>query len=58
MVVTVPGKEFGMEGHIRMSFSGSVRDVIEGVARIKWALDPESPNEIYLGDKRVVRDWL
>jgi aspartate aminotransferase len=58
MVVTVPGREFGMEGHIRMSFSGSVRDVTEGVARIKWALDPESPNEIYLGDKRVVRDWL
>ena len=58
MVVTVPGKEFGMEGHIRISFSGSVRDVTEGIERIKWALDSNSPNEIYIGDKRMIRDWL
>ena len=58
MVVTVPGKEFGMEGHIRISFSGSVKDVTEGVARIKWALDPTSPNEIYIGDKKLIRDWM
>ena len=57
-VVVVPGKEFGMEGHIRISFAGSVNDITEGVARIKWALDPTSPNEIYIGDKRLVRDWL
>ena len=35
-VVVVPGKEFGMEGHIRISFAGSVNDVTEGIARIKW----------------------
>jgi len=58
LVVTVPGKEFGMEGHIRLSFSGTVKDVTEGIARIKWALDPTSPNEIYIGDKKMVRDWL
>jgi aspartate aminotransferase len=58
LVVTVPGKEFGMEGHIRLSFSGTVKDVTEGLARIKWALDPNSPNEIYLGDRKLVRDWL
>jgi aspartate aminotransferase len=58
LVVTVPGKEFGMEGHIRLSFSGTVKDVTEGIARIRWALDPTSPNEIYIGDKRMVRDWL
>jgi aspartate aminotransferase len=57
-VVTVPGKEFGMEGHIRISFAGSVNDVSEGIARIKWALDPTSPNEIFIGDKRMVRDWM
>jgi aspartate aminotransferase len=57
-VVVVPGKEFGMEGHIRISFAGSVNDVTEGMARIKWALDLTSPNEIHIGDKRVVRDWL
>jgi aspartate aminotransferase len=58
LVVTVPGKEFGMEGHIRLSFSGSVKDVTEGMARIKWALDPSSPNEIYIGDRKMIRDWL
>lgn len=58
MVVTVPGKEFGMEGHIRLSFAGSVKDITEGIARIKWALDPTSPNEIYIGDKKMIRDWL
>jgi aspartate aminotransferase len=58
LVVTVPGKEFGMEGHLRLSYAGTVKDVTEGVARMKWALDPSSPNEIYIGDKKLIRDWL
>ncbi|MFZ5921802.1 MAG: pyridoxal phosphate-dependent aminotransferase [Chloroflexota bacterium] len=58
LVVTVPGREFGMEGHLRLSFAGTVKDATEGVARIKWALDPNSPNEIYIGDRKLIRDWL
>jgi len=58
LVVTVPGKEFGMEGRLRLSFSGTVKDVTEGIARIRWAIDPKSPAEIYIGDRRRVRDWL
>jgi aspartate aminotransferase len=58
LVVTVPGKEFGMEGHLRLSYAGSVKDVTQGIARIKWALDPNSPNDIYIGDRKLVRDWL
>ncbi len=58
LVVTVPGKEFGMEGHLRLSYAGSVKDVTEGIARMKWALDPSSPNEIYIGDRKLIRDWL
>ena len=57
MVVTVPGKEFGMEGHIRISFAAR-QGYHEGIARIKWALDPTSPNEIYIGDKKMIRDWM
>jgi aspartate aminotransferase len=57
-VVTVPGKEFGMEGHLRLSYAGTLKDVTEGVARIRWALDPTSPNEIYIGDKKLIRDWM
>lgn len=58
LVVTVPGKEFGMEGHLRLSFAGSIKDITTGVERIKWALDPNSPNEIYIGDRKLIRDWL
>ncbi len=58
LVVTVPGAAFGMEGYIRLSFSGSAKEIVEAVARIKWALDPNAPNEIYIGDRRLVRDWM
>jgi len=58
LVVTVPGKEFGMEGHLRLSYAGTAKEITEGIARIKWALDPNSPKEIYIGDKKCVRDWL
>jgi aspartate aminotransferase len=58
LVVTVPGREFGMEGHLRISYAGETKDVVEGIARIRWALDPTSPNEIYIGNRRIVRDWL
>ena len=57
LVVTVPGGEFGMEGHLRLSVCGSVKEITEGIARIKWALDPEAPNEIYIGDRKMRRDW-
>jgi aspartate aminotransferase len=58
LVVTIPGKDFGMEGHLRLSYAGTVKDVTEGIARIKWVLDPEAPNEIYIGDRKLIRDWL
>ncbi len=58
LVVTVPGKEFGMEGHLRLSFAGTIKELISAVERIKWALDPNSPNEIYIGDRKLVRDWM
>jgi len=56
-VVTVPGKEFGREGHLRISFCGSIKEITEGIDRMKWALDPNSPNELYIGQRKLVRDW-
>jgi len=56
-VVTVPGIEFGMEGHLRLSFCGTLKEIREGIERIQWAIDPNSPNELYLGDRKLVRDW-
>ncbi|MGD0611676.1 MAG: aminotransferase class I/II-fold pyridoxal phosphate-dependent enzyme [Anaerolineales bacterium] len=58
LVVTVPGKEFGMEGHMRLSYAGTVKELTEGVERMRWALDPNAPSEIYIGDRKLVRDWL
>ena len=58
LVVTVPGKEFGMEGHLRISYAGTVKEISEGIERMKWALDPNAPSEMYIGDRKVVRDWL
>lgn len=57
-VVTVPGREFGVEGHLRLSFCGTPKEITEGMERIRWALDPSAPNELYLGDRRLVRDWM
>ncbi|MFQ5942680.1 MAG: pyridoxal phosphate-dependent aminotransferase [Anaerolineales bacterium] len=57
MVVTVPGVEFGMGGHLRLGFAGTAEDVVEGARRIKWALDPSQPAEITMGDEVVTRDW-
>jgi aspartate aminotransferase len=56
-VVTVPGKEFGMDGHLRLSYCGTIKEIIDGLERVKWALDPQSPNELFLGDRKLVRDW-
>ena len=58
LVVTIPGKEFGMENHLRLSYAGTVKDLTEGVERMKWALDPNAPSEIYIGDRKLVRNWI
>jgi len=56
-VLTVPGIAFGWEGYLRLSFCGSIKDMTEGVERLKWALDPDAPNELYIGDRKLIRDW-
>ena len=55
-VVTVPGADFGMEGHLRISFCGAAKEIAEGIARIRWALDPHAPKELLMGDRKLVRD--
>jgi len=69
-VVTVPGKEFGMEGHLRLSFCGTLKEIKEGVGADPVALDPHAPNELFLGSAqtgeglamsapgRPKREWL
>ncbi len=57
-VLTVPGVAFGVDGYLRLSYCGSIEDIIEGIERMKWALDLNSPNELYIGDRKLVRDWV
>ncbi len=57
-VLTVPGAEFGMDGYLRLSYCGSIKDINEGIERMKWALDLNSPNELYIGDRKLTRDWV
>ncbi len=56
-VITVPGTAFGLDGHLRLSYCGSVNDIREGIERIQWVLDPDAPNELYIGERKLVRDW-
>lgn len=55
-VLTVPGIEFGAEGFLRISFCGSIKDITEGIARIKWVIDPDSANELFIGQRKLVRE--
>jgi aspartate aminotransferase len=57
-VLTVPGTGFGLDGHLRISYCGSEDDITEGINRMKWALDLNSPEEINIGDQKLVRDWV
>jgi aspartate aminotransferase len=56
-VLVMPGIEFGLEGYLRLSTCGSIKDITEGIERMKWALDLNSPNELYIGERKLVRDW-
>lgn len=57
-VLTVPGIAFGLDGYLRLSYCGGLKDITEGIERMKWALDLNSPNELYIGDRKLVRDWV
>ena len=56
LVAVVPGIAFGADGYLRISFCADKASIIEGVRRIRWALDKTAPNEIKIGDKIVTRN--
>lgn len=56
LVAVVPGIAFGVDGYLRISFCADKASIIEGVRRIRWALDKTAPNEIQIGDKIVTRN--
>jgi aspartate aminotransferase len=56
LVAVVPGQAFGAEGYLRISFCADKNSIVEGIRRIRWALDNTAPSEIKIGDKLVKRD--
>ena len=56
-VLVMPGVEFGVDGYLRISYCGTIKDITEGIERMKWVLDPNAPNELYIGNRKLVRDW-
>jgi len=56
-VSTVPGIAFGKDGFLRLSYTCSTAQIIESAARIRWAVDPTSPNEIIINGEKHQRDW-
>jgi aspartate aminotransferase len=56
-VLVMPGIEFGLDGHLRISYCGTIKEITEGIERMKWVLDPNAPNELYVGNRKLVRDW-
>ena len=56
-VATVPGIAFGKEGFLRLSYTCSTAQVRESAARIRWILDPTTPEEIIINDIKHKREW-
>ena len=56
-VLVMPGIEFGLDGHLRISYCGKLQDITEGIDRMKWVLDPDAPKELCIGDRTLVRNW-
>jgi len=56
-VLVMPGVEFGMDGYLRISYCDTIKDITEGIDRMKWVLDPNAPSELYIGNRKLVRDW-
>ena len=58
LVVTVPGKEFGMEGHLRLSYCGTTKDVTEGVPGSTGRSTRPRRTRSTSATRKLVRDWL
>lgn len=56
-VAVVPGVSFGLDGYLRISYCASKENIIEGVSRIRWALDKASSSELKVGDRTITKDW-
>jgi aspartate aminotransferase len=55
-VLTMPGKAFGLDGYLRLSYCGSAEEVTEGINRIVWALSDNVNTPLKIGNQTILKD--
>lgn len=57
LLVTVPGVSFGMESHLRLSYTCSPEEIKASIQRLRWALDDRAPQTISIGGQEITCEW-
>lgn len=55
-VLTMPGKAFGLDGHLRLSYCGEAEEIKEGINRLLWALDKKITKPLKIGNQTILKD--
>ncbi len=55
-VLTMPGKAFGLDGHLRLSYCGEADEITEGINRLVWALDENITEPLEIGTQTIFKD--
>jgi aspartate aminotransferase len=56
-LVAIPGTAFGLDGHLRLSYTCPSDQIQESIRRIRWAIDDSAPRTIQIGNEKHVCDW-
>ncbi|MBS3751518.1 MAG: pyridoxal phosphate-dependent aminotransferase [Anaerolineales bacterium] len=56
-LVTIPGTAFGLEGHLRLSYTCSKDQINESLNRIRWVIDDSAPSSIIMGNEKYTCSW-
>ena len=57
LVATMPSAPFGVDGYLRISYCAGKENIVEGIKRIKWALDKNATGELKIGNKIIKKEW-
>ena len=57
LVATMPSAPFGIDGYLRISYCAGKENIMEGIKRIKWALDKNATGELKIGNKIIKKEW-
>lgn len=57
LVATMPSAPFGIDGYLRISYCAGKENIVEGIKRIKWALDKNATEDLKVGNKIIKKEW-